>query len=307
MNNPFSKKHQQAFHTLQLIKVPRVLRSFARMLLIFIILLIVFLFAVPWIQTAPGKGSVTALNPDDRAQHINALVSGRIKHWFVRDGSTIEKGDPVVEIIDNDSQLIERLKAERDAMKQNHEVAKIAAETAKINYERQKELFENGLSSRRAFENAKIKYKTHLAEEAKALAELNKAEVQLSRQATQVLHAPRDGTIVRIIAGDIATTVKEGQAVATFVPRGVKPAVELFVNGLDIPLIHPGRKVRLQFEGWPVVQFSGWPSVAIGTFGGIVKVVDPSVAPNGKFRIIVVEDPDTEPWLMTASCALVHK
>ena len=50
--------------------------------------------------------------------------------------------------------------------------------------------------------------------------------------------------------------------------------MELWARGNDAPLITPGRKVRLQFEGWPAVQFAGWPSVAVGTFGGIVGVVD---------------------------------
>ena len=54
--------------------------------------------------------------------------------------------------------------------------------------------------------------------------------------------------------------------------------------------MYPGRLVRLQFEGWPAVQFSGWPSVAIGTFGGVVSVVDPSASSNGKFRVIITPE-----------------
>ena len=130
---------------------------------------------------------------------------------------------------------------------------------------------------------------------AQAAADLNKVEVQLARQATQTVRAPRDGYVLHIAAGGISTYVKEGDVLATFVPENVKQAVELYVNGLDIPLIHPGRKVRLMFEGWPSVQFSGWPSVAIGTFAGEVAVVDTSVSPNGKFRVIVTETAD-EPW-----------
>ena len=36
----------------------------------------------------------------------------------------------------------------------------------------------------------------------------------------------------------------------------------------DMPMLQTGRRVRLQFEGWPALQFSGWPSIAVGTFGG---------------------------------------
>ena len=107
--------------------------------------------------------------------------------------------------------------------------------------------------------------------------------------------APRSGTIVRVQAGDTATLVKAGQTVATLAPSDVDLAAELYVSGLDAPLIQPGRKLRLEFEGWPAVQFSGWPSVAVGTFGGIVTSVDPSVSPNGRYRILVTEDPE-DPW-----------
>jgi multidrug resistance efflux pump len=296
MPHRFSQEHRKGFKTLTSLRLPRASRMAARLVMGLIALAVAALIFLPWIQTSSGAGTITALSPDDRAQHINALVPGRIKHWFVRDGSMIKQGDPIVEIIDNDSQLIERLQAERDALKQSYEVAKIAAETSLLDYRRKEELLKSGLSARREYEEAKIKYKSYLALEAKALAELNQAEVKLSRQSTQILHAPRDGIIVRIIAGDIATTVREGQHVATFVPSGVEPVAEIFVTGLDAPLIHPGREVRLQFEGWPSVQFSGWPSVAIGTFGGVVKVVDPAVSPNGKFRVLVVQDPDDQPW-----------
>ncbi len=126
--------------------------------------------------------------------------------------------------------------------------------------------------------------------------QLNQMEVRLARQQAQTLRAPRDGTITRIIAANIATLVNQGEPLATFVPKDSEPAVELYVRGIDIPLIYPGRKVRLEFEGWPAVQFSGWPSAAVGTFGGVVQVVDPSVTPTGQFRVLVVPDPDDMPW-----------
>lgn len=71
---------------------------------------------------------------------------------------------------------------------------------------------------------------------------------------------------------------------------------ELFVDGNDLPLIRKGDRVRLQFEGWPAVQFVGWPSVAVGTFGGQVYLVDPTADDKGHFRILVEPDPNEAPW-----------
>jgi adhesin transport system membrane fusion protein len=89
--------------------------------------------------------------------------------------------------------------------------------------------------------------------------------------------------------------IKAGDEIASFVPENSRPGVELWVNGNDVPLITPGRHVRLQFEGWPAVQFTGWPAVAVGTFGGTVALVDPTDGGNGTFRILVTP-PDGEEW-----------
>lgn len=274
---------------------PRVTRTVARMAMSAIVVIILFLGFTPWVQTASGSGKVTALNPGDRAQTINSLVKGRINKWFVNDGSLVKKDDPIAEIIDNDPMLIARLQSERDAIAHKYETTKLAMETAEINYNRQMNLNEQGLSSSKEYEQSRIRWKELKATSAQAQADLNKIEVQLARQHTQLVRAPRDGYVLQIVAGGISTHVKEGDTLATFVPKDISYAVELYVSGLDVPLVHPGRKVRLIFEGWPAVQFSGWPSVAIGTFAGEVVSVDSSISSNGRFRVLITA-PENEPW-----------
>jgi hypothetical protein len=64
----------------------------------------------------------------------------------------------------------------------------------------------------------------------------------------------------------------------------------------DVPLVTPGREVRLQFEGWPAVQFAaGWPKVAMGTFGGEVVAIDATDNGQGKFRVLIRPN-TTEGW-----------
>jgi biotin carboxyl carrier protein len=188
---------------------------------------------------------------------------------------------------------MKRLTIERDAIFQKYEAAKAASETGYLNYQRQKKLLEQGLSSETKYEKAKITYKKLLSAESTVAANLAKSEVRLSRQEKQKVLAPREGTILRVLHGSGSVFVKEGDTLATFVPKSLTPAVEIYIDGNDLPLVYPGRHVRLQFEGWPAVQFSGWPSVAIGTFGGEVAIIDPSASKNGKFRVIVRP---TEKW-----------
>ena len=82
----------------------------------------------------------TASKPSDSS--INALVPGRIEEWYVRDGSSVKKGDPIVRIADIDPQLIDRLQAERGQMVLQLQAAQSALATAQIDERRSRELFE---------------------------------------------------------------------------------------------------------------------------------------------------------------------
>ena len=294
---PFREKHIRHFHTLAEIRTPRLIRVVGWMLFATAAISISFLLFVPWVQTTAGSGVVTALNPNDRLQEINALVPGRIQEWYVRDGSRVKTGDPIVKIVDNDPLLLDRLEAERQQVIAKLEAAETAEKTARLDLTRMKDLYDQGLAARREFEQAQIRVEDQKARVAEAAAELNRVDVNISRQSVQIVRAPRDGVILRVNAGDTATFVNAGEVIATFVPDNVERAVEIFIDGRDVALVQPGAKVRLLFEGWPAVQFSGWPSVAIGLFGGEVVAIDPSADQQGRFRVLVVEDmSDPHPW-----------
>lgn len=125
-----------------------------------------------------------------------------------------------------------------------------------------------------------------------------------SKQLLQVqsVIAPLDGYVLKLRSFQGGQIVSAGQPLVELVPSTEDQAVEIKVDGNDAPLVasfdstKQRRKVRLQFEGWPAVQFSGWPSVAVGTFGGVVATVDRSDDGQGKFRVLVVPDPDDRPW-----------
>ncbi|MCY0992161.1 HlyD family efflux transporter periplasmic adaptor subunit [Nannocystis sp. ILAH1] len=131
---------------------------------------------------------------------------------------------------------------------------------------------------------------------AAASADLVQLEVRMARQQRMKIVAPRDGTILKLIGRHGTDMVAAGDVIATFVPDMGASAVELYMSGKDGPLISAGRRVRLQFEGWPAVQFVGWPSVAVGTFGGVVEFVDALADESGNFRVVVSPDPDDLPW-----------
>lgn len=121
------------------------------------------------------------------------------------------------------------------------------------------------------------------------------SNVRIRREQYQII-APQSGYVVKAIKVGIGETIKEGDAVVTILPESDDKAVEMYVKAMDIPLISNGKKVRVQFDGWPALQFSGWPNVSVGTFGGVVAIVDRVQSSNGMFRILVKPDPDDEKW-----------
>jgi hypothetical protein len=70
----------------------------------------------------------------------------------------------------------------------------------------------------------------------------------------------------------------------------------MYVLPQDMPLIRLGNKVRMAYDGWPAIVFSGWPNVSYGTFGGRIVAIDNFISSNGKYRIMVAQDPDDVPW-----------
>ncbi len=116
-------------------------------------------------------------------------------------------------------------------------------------------------------------------------------------QRGQTVTAPRDGRIFKMMRKQGFDFVKKGDPLFILVPETEQRAVELYIDGNDLPLLEEGNPVRLQFEGYPAVQFTpGWPEAAMGTFGGRVSIIDSTDDGAGRFRIVVLPDPDDQPW-----------
>lgn len=215
------------------------------------------------------------------------------------------------------------LASERDVelARQGLETAKAKAKAAQARVELGKagnKAAEDGLSKVDADTSAMINLETaskRAAEADVASVRRDKAqiEVRIARQRAQYVEAPCVGVVMRLLANaeQGGLLVKPGERLAVIVPDitvnsktdepltgKAHPGIvaELFIDGNDLPLVHPGDPARLQFEGWPAVQFVGWPSVAVGTFAGRVYLVDPTANDKGQFRILIEPDPESAPW-----------
>ena len=139
-----------------------------------------------------------------------------------------------------------------------------------------------------------------IADASHAADELAAVSLKLSNATQRRIYsriiAPIDGTVVKMAQVGAGETVRQGDKLVRISPISMDKAAEMVADGLDSPLLNPGRKVRLLFYGIPAIPLPAWPELMAGTFGGVIKVVDQVDDGKGNFRFWVVPDPDDRPW-----------
>jgi multidrug resistance efflux pump len=139
------------------------------------------------------------------------------------------------------------------------------------------------------------------SEKFSALSLLYDAEIGLTKMQNQLTNytirnnyyyvtAPQDGFVTKTYVLGVGEIVKESESLISFVPEQKTFSVELYVEPMDLPLVHKGMDIQLTFDGWPAFVFSGWPGVSFGTYHAKVVSVDKVISENGKFRVLAVED-----------------
>lgn len=324
MSDPVSTTPQ--LPALSLSGATRYTRIFSRVLVLAFIAFVLGNLFLPWRQFVSGTGRVIAFNPLDRRINVEAQVSGRVKHLHVVEGQRVKKGALIAEIQDNDPNLIANLKAQREAIESRRNFAlgrvesliaqitqqelakaqaidgaeqrvagaKIAAETAALNYSRTHALFSKGLSSQRDHELATLQRDSTSADLKSAKATLNRTsndfdsnissihtqkgsahgdvamaerdlsviDVQINQTLRQIVEAPRDGIVLQIAATD-GTYLRPGSLICVIIPETDSRFVEIWVNGNDMPLIQVRKEENGVVTPGSLVRlaFEGWPAV----------------------------------------------
>lgn len=108
-------------------------------IMLILLLFFVILLLLPFRQTIPGRGTVTALRPEDRPQTVQNQIGGRIEYWAVREGEEVKKGDTILVISETtqsyfDPELPQRLTEQLEAKRGSETAAlqKIDATNAQI-------------------------------------------------------------------------------------------------------------------------------------------------------------------------------
>jgi multidrug resistance efflux pump len=132
-----------------------------------------------------------------------------------------------------------------------------------------------------------------------AEAELSKMQNKLSnygiRNTFYYLTAPQDGYITNSYVQGVGDIVRDGAPLVSLVPKSDDLAIELYIEPMDLPLVHKNMNIQLTFDGWPAFVFSGWPGISFGTYQAKVVAIDQVISENGKFRILASKDKQNWP------------
>ena len=192
-------------------------------------------------------------------------VSGRVEHVFVNIADTVDRGQVVAEL-DNDEyvQAVAQAQADLEVARAKLSEATSALENAGREFERTESLLKRGVASDSEFDAARQERLAKQAQLKVAAAEVTKAESSLETANirlgyTKVTAGWTGGGEQRVVA---ERYVDEGQTVAANAPLllivELQPIVGVvFVTERDYAYLKPGQLVSLTTDAYPGEQFTG--------------------------------------------------
>lgn len=140
VSRPQDVEAAPAIPAMRLVQSPERTRRLARWLMACVLVMPFALALVPWMQTIKGKGRVVAFSPIEREQRVNAPHDGLIVDFFGHiEGSRVKKGEKLFEMADTDSQLVNRVTQQVEALRLKQQASRDKLE----NSEAQIALFES--------------------------------------------------------------------------------------------------------------------------------------------------------------------
>ncbi len=209
---------EQAPHPLESARLaitPRITRVLARAAIVFLVLLPIALIFIPWQQTVHANGRAIAFNPVERPQFVVSPIEGRVKKWHVNEGDRLKAGDLMVEMIDNDALLIERLQDEEQAIQSQvtfsvQRVQEVSTRTTNIDLARQLQV---GQQEDFVFAEERVIEALGL-EVLAADARLVRADITFKRVEKQFKNIGKDGQAAPLVSEQEFDNARQEQVIA---------------------------------------------------------------------------------------------
>jgi len=230
---------------------------------------------LPWTQNIRSKGNVTTLNPGDRPQTVQATIGGKIEKWYVQEGDLVAIGDTIIRISE-----VKELYMDPNILDNTNN-----------------QIIAKGESSKAYEEKAQ-----NLSDQLQTL--INSKEIKLEQNKIKVTQTKLkiQSDSIDLVAAITKKNIADNQLarIQNLYDEGLKPLTDLEAKKLSVQeaqaKVKIGQEVRILFDGWPAIVFSGWPNSSYGTFGGVIFAINNDISKNGKYRILIAEDPNEQPW-----------
>mgnify|MGYP003643781970 FL=1 len=278
------------------------------------------IFRVKVYTTAPG-----IIKPDRERTTLNVINSGKINFNSIKNNKIVQKGDTLL-IIDNNGLnqqlelsdfkqeeiaafcsdlllLLDNKSTQRSDLStpkyqrvyihydQKLQELNTRLQKIKIDYTRNKLLFDKGVIAKAEYQNSKLEYDLALGEVRQfkkqqennwqadltelntKLKELRSNEIQLVKSKTQyVITAPISGTLLNVKTFEIGSFISAGMQLAEISPD-TDLLVECFVNPKDIGLLKKQNKINFQIDAYNYNQW-GMASGEIVEIGSDIELID---------------------------------
>ena len=126
--------------------------------------------------------------------------------------------------------------------------------------------------------------------------EIQRQKSAIQRYKKGVVVAQKDGYILRILQNDQDQFIKKGDPIIHFSPKVTVKSILLKLSDFNMPLVKKGLTARVMFYGWPSLYVTGWPIIKHGTFGGVIKKIEPISHEDGYYYAHIIQTPKEEPW-----------
>ena len=189
-----------------------------------------------------------------REASVSSKGTGVLEYLGVVEGDKVKRGQIIARLDNRD------IVAQLDEAKSNLQLYKAQVKEVENNYNREKELFERGLSSQQSLDQAEANYKTLLANINIAEARIRAAEVALENM---IIRAPFDGTVLtknaevgEIVAPFGASTTSRA-AVVTIADM-TSLMVETDVSESNIEKIKQDSDCEIVLDAYPDKSYQGF-------------------------------------------------
>ena len=220
----------------------------------------------------PSKGEITLSASGYVVAQVRAAIAskgtGRIEYLGVVEGDSVKAGQVVARLEDDDvTATLSRVRADLQMSEAALQEAQASLNEARLDFERYRQLHDQGISSKSEYDQFEARYKRALAAVASSEARIRVGKAAVKEAEVQVentrIRAPFDGIVlaknadVGEIVAPLSGSATSRGAVVTIADMG-SLEVEADVSESNIYRVTAGQACEIILDAFPNVRYKGY-------------------------------------------------